>query len=876
MADPTKATYFLLDGLGPLGPVAAWNARRLVRLEARANSLRLAHLPSPPVPLKDADGTFGGMENPTGIAVAPSGDIYASDSATHRIFRIRRHDQQVVYCRIFRVSVDRFDQDRFVWVPSSNRLERWPQTIQGDPTDPAQVEIISDQAWNRERARKLLHCYLRVTKKCSIVSEQEAQYPAALPVGCVCQTSVEYVPCLGGEGRTPRKFRIPRGLAVSRTGTLYVADSGNNRIQIFDVGSLALKRIWDGNRFKNPTDVAVDLSGNVWIADTGNAKVWRFDCRRRRFKAIDGTAVAGHFFEVNYGPDAGRLFVFVPLFARLEQWTTPVPAGPSDIIVVAQGVTSVDSAREQLLGLLHARGARRLFLERDGVYPAALSAGEPMLEPSDLAVDKDGRVYLVDRQKDYVRILDRAGRLVGRVTYRNEVSATFAPTAIAIDADGKLLLASAEGIHRFLVAGQPAYDRCHSDWTTRCGGMSADDKGRIFAAGDSGVAEIVPSEGFQKSGEYVSDAFDSGIDRCSWDKIALSFTALPSSTSVTVSTYTSNALLAAPDVAALDEDQWSTNQVNADDFLILSEPGRYLWLRLRFAGDGISTTDISLLQTYYPRLSYLLYLPAVYQSDPISCDFLDRFLRLFQTELESIEFKIDHLADLFDADGSPAAFLNWLAGWIAMTFDPAWTEAVRRRILRHAPELYRRRGTQAGLQLFLKLAFDIDARVLEHFRLRKWIFLGQGAALGARSQLWGDRVTARMQLDVNSRVGQSALIGTGDPLLDPFSVYAHKFSVFVPAAKIRAASKQTAVQALIEREKPAYTQFSLVPLEPRFRLGVQSTLGLDAVVGTYPRLILNSANLGFDTLLAHEPACKSPLPMVVGQRSRVGVNAVVG
>jgi len=100
--------------------------------------------------------------------------------------------------------------------------------------------------------------------------------------------------------------------------------------------------------------------------------------------------------------------------------------------------------------------------------------------------------------------------------------------------------------------------------------------------------------------------------------------------------------------------------------------------------------------------------------------------------------------------------------------------------------------------------------------------------------------------------------------------------VFVPAAKIRAASKQTAVQALIEREKPAYTQFSLVPLEPRFRLGVQSTLGLDAVVGTYPRLILNSANLGFDTLLAHEPACKSPLPMVVGQRSRVGVNAVVG
>src|SRR5205823_800722 len=115
-----------------------------------------------------------------------------------------------------------------------------------------------------------------------------------------------------------------------------------------------------------------------------------------------------------------------------------------------------------------------------------------------------------------------------------------------------------------------------------------------------------------------------------------------------------------------------------------------------------------------------------------------------------------------------------------------------------------------------------------------------------------------------------------DPLLDPFSVYANKFSVFVPATKISSPSAQTAVNALIEREKPAYTQFSLVPLEPRLRLGVQSTLGLDAIVGTYPRLILNSANLSFDTLLAHEPSCQGPLPMVIGQRSRVGVNAVVG
>ena len=500
-----------------------------------------------------------------------------------------------------------------------------------------------------------------------------------------------------------------------------------------------------------------------------------------------------------------------------------------------------------------------------------------MIEPSDIAIDRQGRIYTIDRQKDYVRILDGEGRLLGKVLYRGDVSATFAPTAIAIDADGKLLLASAEGIHRFLVGGQPAYDRCHADWTTNCGGMSADDEGRLFAAGGSGVAEITASTGFEKSGEYLSAPFDSGIDQCPWDKIVLSFAdGIPMSAGITVSTYTSNVPVAADDLAALDEELWATNQTNAGDFLILSAPGRYLWLRIRFSGDGIATAEISLLQTFYPRISYLQYLPAVYQSDPVGRDFLDRFLRLFQTEFESIEIQIDRMAGLFDPDGTPGAFLSWLAGWMAMTFDRGWTEEVRRRLLRHAPELYRRRGTPAGLQLFLKLAFGFDARVLEHFRLRRWIFLGQNAALGSRSQLWGKCITARLELDVYSRIGQTALIGAGDPLHDPFSVHAHKFSVFVPASALRSDTTKAAVSAVIESEKPAYTQYSLVPLEPRFRLGVQSTLGLDAVVGTYPRLVLNSVNLGFDTLLGCAPSRKSPPPMVIGRRSRVGVSAVVG
>jgi phage tail-like protein len=750
MSDPIRAAYLLLDGKG-----AGWNTASITNLEAKGGSLRLAPLPSPAVPLIDAEGGFAGLENPAGVAVAANGDIYVSDTATHRVFRIRR---------------------------------------------------------------------------------------------CGTESCVDYVPCLGAEGSAPRKFRAPRGLAVSGD-RLYVADSGNDRIQIFDVVTLKLLTIWPGLR--NPSDVASDAKGNVWIADRGNARLVRRGRGGRRVIAIDGTGIAAHFFEVNYGPDARQRFVYVPLHGRLEQWRVADPAGPGDVRVIAQDIASKSDAAAKLLDLLHAKGARRLFLEWDGVYPAALESGQPLAEPSDLAIDREGRVFVIDRQSDGVRIFDAQGRLLRVVHVRADVpDEAFAPAAIAIDANGRLLLAGANGIHRYLVDDRPAYDGKSAEWIGACGGMSVDDRGRLFAAAPAGLSEIAASPGFERAGEYMSHAFDSGIDQCAWDRVAVTFAGeMPSTTAATIATFVSNDLLSDDDIAALDEERWRSANANAKDFLVLNTPGRYLWLRIRFAGDGVATPDIERIQLHLPRASYLQYLPAVYQADAVSRDLLDRFLRIFQTLFESYESKIDGFADHLDADGTPASFLEWLAGWIAMTFDGTMSESVRRKLLRHAPELYRIRGTPAGLQRFLSLAYGVDARVFEHFRLRKWAFLGERATLGTGAQLWGKAMTPRLQIDVFSRIGEAALISTGDPQHDPFTVHAHKFSVFVPASVVRSSATVAAVRTLIEREKPAHAQFDLVPVEPRFRLGVQSTLGLDAVVGAYPHSVLCTSNLGFDTLL---------------------------
>ena len=82
------------------------------------------------------------------------------------------------------------------------------------------------------------------------------------------------------------QFSAPRGVAVDSSGNVFVVDSGNERIQKFsNTGDFI--RMWGshcdifgGNecngQFDQPRGIAVDSSGNVFVADTGNNRIQKF------------------------------------------------------------------------------------------------------------------------------------------------------------------------------------------------------------------------------------------------------------------------------------------------------------------------------------------------------------------------------------------------------------------------------------------------------------------------------------------------------------------------------------------------------------------------------------------------------------------------
>jgi DNA-binding beta-propeller fold protein YncE len=85
----------------------------------------------------------------------------------------------------------------------------------------------------------------------------------------------------GSIGSGNSQFNNPGRVALDSHGNVFVADFGNNRIQVFDSngkfimtwGSLGQN---DG-QFYGPTGMTVQLpQGNVYVADSGNGRVQEF------------------------------------------------------------------------------------------------------------------------------------------------------------------------------------------------------------------------------------------------------------------------------------------------------------------------------------------------------------------------------------------------------------------------------------------------------------------------------------------------------------------------------------------------------------------------------------------------------------------------
>ena len=236
-------------------------------------------------------------------------------------------------------------------------------------------------------------------------------------------------------------------MALDGAGNLYIADTFNNRIRKVDAAGVITTVAGDGTRgfggdggaavaaqLNRPFGVASDGAGNLYIADTGNHRIRKVDATG----VI--TTVAG-FGRRGYGGDGGA--------ATAAQLASPYGLaldGAGNLYIADLGnrrIRKVDATG--VITTVAGTGRRGSGGDGDPATTAQL------YEPTGVALDGAGNLYIADSQNQRIRKVDAAGVITtvagfGRRGYGGDggpaVGARLAvPRGVAADGAGNLYIA---------------------------------------------------------------------------------------------------------------------------------------------------------------------------------------------------------------------------------------------------------------------------------------------------------------------------------------------------------------------------------------------------------------------------------------------------
>jgi phage tail-like protein len=261
------------------------------------------------------------------------------------------------------------------------------------------------------------------------------------------------------------------------------------------------------------------------------------------------------------------------------------------------------------------------------------------------------------------------------------------------------------------------------------------------------------------------------------------------------------------------------NIQSTDDILLHEIKGRYLWFILETSLQMNQEIQIDKIQVYFPRQSWISYLPEIYRSEDKN-QFFERFLAIYQTLYEDLNETIRQVPYLIDVDYADKEFLEWLAKWLDIAESYIWSEEQLRNLLRRGVELYKLRGTRQAVVEFVKLYTNGgETYVVENFQVKQYKNKKNEQLL---ERLYGN---------------------------NPY-----KFQVIVQEKDVPTVREYQTLMKIIEEAKPAYMELELVVLKPYIFLDNHTYMGMNSVLGEYRNVSLDGVSMLSFSVLGEQNA----------------------
>ena len=239
------------------------------------------------VPQQDNTKVLFQLGQPNGLAVDSKGKIYVADTRVGAIFVFNTETRDVEmiknkvdahFMRIVGLTMD--DNDRlFVSDPGLRHVLVF--NAQHKAEDVITDGLVEPSGMAIDTENRLL--YVSDVNQDVVLVYDADSFKLKRKIG---------TPGKNHELTTPGDFAKPTGLAVDKDGNLYVADTMNDRIEVFDADG-AFIRTWGKNGdgpgyFARPKGVAVDSDGHIWVADGMQDRVQVFTNEGQLLISIGG------------------------------------------------------------------------------------------------------------------------------------------------------------------------------------------------------------------------------------------------------------------------------------------------------------------------------------------------------------------------------------------------------------------------------------------------------------------------------------------------------------------------------------------------------------------------------------------------------------